>query len=73
VAFGLQNHHWPQDYAKSKKTGLGELARVCRFHHDLITYDKWELTRSDGSWEWREPPGGAPRFETGKPFHHDTS
>ena len=68
VAFGLENHHWPEDYCVSKKTGLGELARVCGFHHDLITIENWKLTRrEDGSWQWREPPGGA-SFETGKPF-----
>ena len=75
VAFGLENHHWPVDYAISKKTTLSELARVCSWHHDLITIENWKLARrDDGSWEWREPPGGA-SFETGKPFREtdDTS
>ena len=74
VAFGLENHHWPADYSESHKTSLGELARVCQWHHGLITNEKWRLTLEDGSWQWREPPGGA-SFETGKPFRDtdDTS
>ncbi len=74
VAFGLENHHWPADYSESKMTSLGVLARVCHWHHGLITNEKWRLTFKDGSWEWREPPGGV-SFETGKPFRYpdDTS
>jgi hypothetical protein len=37
------------------------LARVCGWHHNLITYEGWELTDRTGSWEWREPPGGSSR------------
>jgi hypothetical protein len=49
-----------------KTTDLVGLARVCRWHHDLITYEKWDLRPGAGGWEWREPPGGC-RFETGPP------
>ncbi|HVA02220.1 MAG TPA: hypothetical protein VMU64_00620, partial [Acidimicrobiales bacterium] len=71
VAHGLQNHHWDVDYVKCKTSNLAGLARVCAWHHGLITNEGWKLTDRGGSWEWREPPGGA-RFETGTPFR-DTS
>ena len=64
VGHGLQNHHWDIDYADCKTTDLVGLARVCRWHHDLITYEKWELRPGPEGWEWREPPGGC-SFETG--------
>lgn len=73
VAHGLQNHHWDEDYVVCKTTSLRGLARLCGWHHGLITHEKWELTGTPGAWEWREPPGGATRFETGKPFYDDTS
>ncbi len=67
VAHGLENHHWDVDYVDCKTSSLAGLARVCSWHHKLITYENWELTDRGGSWEWREPPGGA-KFETGTPF-----
>ena len=66
VAHGLQNHHWDVDYATCKTTSLAGLARVCVWHHSLISYEKWELTGRPGAWEWRPPPGGC-SFETGPP------
>ena len=66
VGHGLQNHHWDIPYVDCKTTDLVGLARVCRWHHDLISYEKWELRPGPGGWEWREPPGGC-RFETGPP------
>ena len=71
VGHGLQNHHWDVPYVDCKTTDLVGLARVCRWHHDLITYEKWELRPGPEGWEWREPPGGC-SFETGPPFR-DTS
>ncbi len=67
TAQGLQNHHWDVDYVQCKTTSLAGLARVCRWHHDLISYEKWELRRGPGGWQWRAPPGGA-SFETGAPL-----
>jgi Domain of unknown function (DUF222) len=66
VAHGLQNHHWEVDYIDCKTTSLAGLARVCAWHHSLISYEKWELTGKPGAWEWRPPPGGC-SFETGPP------
>jgi hypothetical protein len=66
VGQGLENHHWDIPYADCKTTDLAGLARVCRWHHDLITYEQWELRFEDGAWRWREPPGGC-SFETGPP------
>ncbi len=67
VGHGLQNHHWDVPYVDCKTTDLVGLARVCRWHHDLITYEKWELRPGPEGWEWREPPGGC-SFETGPPY-----
>ncbi len=67
VAHGLENHHWDVPYAECGTSTLAGLARVCSWHHGLITYEGYELTGGAGSWEWREPPGGA-TFETGTPF-----
>jgi len=64
TAHGLQNHHWDVDYAQCKTTSLVGLARLCAWHHSLVTYEGWELSGKAGSWEWREPPGGC-SFETG--------
>jgi len=67
IAQGLQNHHFDVDYVECKTTSLDNLARICRWHHDLISYEGYELTGGPGSWEMRAPPGGC-RFETGSPF-----
>ncbi|MDR3649841.1 MAG: DUF222 domain-containing protein [Acidimicrobiales bacterium] len=67
VGHGLQNHHWDVDFVDCKTSTLDNLARVCRWHHDLITYEKWELRPGPGGWEWREPPGGC-NFETDPPW-----
>ncbi|HVA03386.1 MAG TPA: hypothetical protein VMU64_06510, partial [Acidimicrobiales bacterium] len=58
---------WDVDYAQCKTSSLAGLARVCSWHHNLITNEGWKLTDRGGSWEWREPPRGA-RFETGPVF-----
>jgi len=71
TAQGLENHHWDVRYETCKSTSLAGLARVCSWHHNLITYEGWVLRDEAGSWEWRPPPGGA-KFETGTPFR-DTS
>ena len=71
IAYGLENHHWDVDYVKSKTSNLDGLARVCGWHHGLMTTGGWKLEGGPGSWVMREPPGGG-KFETGKPFR-DTS
>jgi hypothetical protein len=66
TAQGLENHHWDVAYETCKSTSLAGLARVCSWHHNLITFEGWELQDKSGSWEWRPPPGGC-SFETGPP------
>ncbi len=67
VAHGLENHHWEVDYAVCRHTSLAGLARVCHWHHGLLTYGGYVLRGEPGAWEMRGPPGGD-RFETGPPF-----
>ena len=68
TAKGLENHHWDVPYAECGTSTLENLARVCSWHHDVITYDGYVLSGGPGSWEMRAPPGGC-RFETGSPLH----
>jgi hypothetical protein len=77
VAHGLENHHWDVDYAVCKHTSLAGLARVCHWHHGLLTYGGYVLRGKPGSWDMRGPPGGdrfetAQQFETAQPFELDT-
>ncbi len=66
TAQGLENHHWDVPYAECGTSTLAGLARVCHWHHDLITYDGYELTGGAGSWEMRAPPiGSLATFDTG--------
>jgi len=58
VAQGLENHHWRADYAVARSTTLRDLARVCSWHHDLVTYDGYELRGGPGKWEYVAPEGG---------------
>ncbi|MGD0321445.1 MAG: hypothetical protein ABSC00_07590 [Acidimicrobiales bacterium] len=57
TAFGLENHHWKEDYASCKSTSLDGLARVCRRHHHLITYEGFELVGGPGRWRLIAPTG----------------
>ena len=63
VATGLENHHWETGYADCKTTSVTGLARVCSFHHDLITYDGYVLEGGPGKWLLRSPPDADP-FDT---------
>jgi len=58
VSQGLENHHWDVSYAECGTSTLAGLARICAWHHDLVTYDGYVLTGGAGSWEMRAPPGG---------------
>ncbi len=55
VAHGLENHHWDVDYAIRKSTSLAGLARVCHWHHSLLTYGGYALEGGPESWEMRGP------------------
>ena len=68
TAHGLENHHWDVDYAVCKHDLLTGLARVCSFHHGLLTYGGWILAvAARGLARWRNHPAAC-RFETGPPF-----
>jgi hypothetical protein len=67
VALGLENHHWDVDYVTCKTTSLAGLARVCHWHHGLLTYGGYTLEGEPGSWVMRGPPGGD-TFETWVPL-----
>jgi len=67
VALGLENHHWEIDYVACKTTSLAGLARVCHWHHGLLSYGGYKLEGESGSWVMRGPPGGD-TFETGSPL-----
>jgi hypothetical protein len=64
MANGLENHHWGVPYAECGTSTLGGLARICGWHHDLVTYDGHELTGGPGKWDLQPPPGAA-LFDTG--------
>jgi len=67
TALGLQNHHWATPFVECRTTAVENLARVCSWHHDLISYEGYVLAGGPGAWEMRAPPGGC-SFETGTPF-----
>lgn len=64
VTHGLEKHHWDMDYRECKTTSLTGLARVCSWHHDLLTYDGYALRGGPGAWEFVAPEGGT-EFDTG--------
>ncbi len=67
TALGLENHHWAVPYPECRTSNLENLARVCSWHHGLISYEGYVLTGGPGAWEMRAPPGGS-SFETGPRF-----
>ncbi len=62
-AFGLEAHHWREDYAVCRTTSVDGLARMCGYHHDLVTYGGYKLTGGSGAW----------RLEPAEPETDDTS
>jgi hypothetical protein len=51
----LEVHHIVA-FTEGGPTALENLVRLCRWHHDLVTYEKWTLDGHPGAWEWRPPP-----------------
>lgn len=37
-------------------TSLSNLVRICKWHHDFITYEGWTLEGGVGDWSWHPPP-----------------
>lgn len=59
VAQGLENHHWGVPFAECGTATLGGLARVCSWHHDLLTYEGYTLVGGPGCWGMQEPADSA--------------
>jgi hypothetical protein len=55
VTLGLEIDHWQIPYSQGGPTALWNLARICKFHHRLKTYEGYELAGGPGKWEWRPP------------------
>lgn len=55
VSLCLEIDHWKIPYARGGPTALWNLARICRFHHRLKTYDGYVLSGGPGKWEWHPP------------------
>ena len=55
VAIGLEIDHWQVPFARGGPTALWNLARLCRFHHRLKTYEGYRLAGGPGRWEWLPP------------------
>ncbi|MGH9016896.1 MAG: DUF222 domain-containing protein [Acidimicrobiales bacterium] len=51
----LQSHH-RVSVLDHGPTELANLVRICRWHHDLLTYDGWRLEGEPGDWSWHPPP-----------------
>jgi len=51
----LENHHLVP-VAQGGPTSLDNLVRICKWPHDLITYERWNLKGRPGEWTWRPPP-----------------
>jgi len=51
----LEFDHWQVDFVKSRRTSLGDLTRVCKFHHNLKTRLGWVLIGGPGNWQFLPP------------------
>jgi hypothetical protein len=51
----LEIHHLVP-FAEGGPTRTENLVRICRWHHDLITYEGWRIEPEEGGWGWRPPP-----------------
>jgi hypothetical protein len=58
VSLSLEIDHWKIPYGKRGPTVLWNLARLCKFHHNLKTYQGWQLRGGPGKWEWVAPGAG---------------
>jgi len=55
------NHQWLEIHHIVAVTNGGpscasNLVRICKWHHDLITYEGWTLLGEPGDWSWHPPP-----------------
>ena len=59
VEIGLEIDHWQSPSSSLPEGGLTELwnlARLCKTHHRMKTYDGYVLSGGPGKWEWHPPP-----------------
>lgn len=54
-SYYLENHHLIP-WAQGGPTSLDNLVRICKWHHDLISYERWSLKGRPGEWTWHPPP-----------------
>ncbi|HET9690727.1 MAG TPA: HNH endonuclease signature motif containing protein, partial [Acidimicrobiales bacterium] len=66
----LEFHHL-EAVADGGDTFLDNLARICPWHHDEITYHGATLTGPPGHWHYEPPPYGRPGDPEGGPFDDD--
>jgi len=57
VIYGLEVHHWKEDFAVCKVASVDGVARVCTGHHDQITYEGFQLVGGPGKWKFIRAPG----------------
>ena len=55
VGISLEIDHWQVPFAEGGPSELWNLARICRTHHRLKTYEGYELRGGPGKWEWVPP------------------
>ena len=55
VTVGLEVDHWQVPFSQGGPTELWNLARLCKFHHRLKTYEGFGLAGGPGRWEWLPP------------------
>ena len=55
VAVRLETDHWQVDYGKGGPTRWSNLARLCKFHHNLKTHKGFRLQGGPGNWRWVPP------------------
>lgn len=60
VNLSLEIDQWQVPFGRGGPTVLWNLARLCKFHHNMKTYDGWQLRGGPGKWEWVAPAGGSP-------------
>jgi hypothetical protein len=56
----LEIHHYRLGHRHQGPTSLANLARVCKPHHDLMSYRGWQLDGEPGNWTWIGPGSGQP-------------
>lgn len=59
VSLSLEIDHWKVPFARGGPAALWNLVRLCRFHHQMKTYEGYELRGGPGNWEWLPPARGS--------------